>query len=127
MSKALREVPADCEIGFGFRGEVVDVDGFSVDHASPGYPVAADDYSFLESVQYRKSPIGRHHFKQIALNAKDMRVLRATHTRSVFGHGIKDRLDVGRRAGDYAQDLGGRCLLLERFAQLLIARFNLLI
>ena len=37
----------------------------------------------------------------------------AAHPGGVLGHGVQDRLEVGRRARDHAQDLGGRRLLLE--------------
>ena len=38
---------------------------------------------------------------------------------------IEHRLYVGRRARDHAQDLGGRRLLLERFAKVAVARLEL--
>src|SRR5262249_3466908 len=38
--------------------------------------------------------------------------------------GIKHRLDVGRRAGDDAQDLARRRLLLERLGQLAVPRLQ---
>ena len=38
---------------------------------------------------------------------------------------VEDRLDVGLRLADHAQDLAGRRLLLQRFRQVAIARFQL--
>ena len=39
---------------------------------------------------------------------------------------VEDRLEVGRRGGDHAQDLGGRRLLLQRLGQLAVALLQLL-
>jgi hypothetical protein len=46
-----------------------------------------------------------------ALGRRGGERLRAAHDR------VKDRLHIGGRTRDHAQDLAGRCLLLHGFAQ----------
>jgi hypothetical protein len=56
----------------------------------------------------------------------DVRVVRATESGGVAGHGLKHRLQIGRRAGDDPQDLTRGRLLLERLGQLAVATLQLL-
>ncbi len=63
MAKTSREVFAFREFVFRIGREVVHVDGVPVDHGSPGYPVAADAYTFFESIEHGQSPIRRYHSK----------------------------------------------------------------
>ena len=53
--------------------------------------------------------------KDIAINAVHNGIGCATNTSSVLSNYIQHRLDIRRRAGDDAQNLARRCLLLQRF------------
>jgi hypothetical protein len=61
-----------------------------------------------------KRPMRGHQPKQITFNSKDLGVDRIAEVRGVLGHRVQYRLEIGRRARDDAQDLGGRRLLLQR-------------
>jgi len=51
---------------------------------------------------------------EFSIEPKDRAELPGTKTLGVLGDHVEDRLDVGRRAADDAQDLARRRLLLER-------------
>ena len=66
----------------------------------------------------------RSESERIALLQPDDRVEGFAKSRSVLGDGIKDRLHIGRRAGDHTQDLARRGLLLERLRERDVARLH---
>ena len=66
-----------------------------------------------------------HPAQHVALDPEDEHVGRAAQLSRALGHRVQHRLDVRRRAGDDAQDLGGRRLLLERLGQLAGALLDL--
>ena len=62
----------------------------------------------------------------IAVAAEDGGIPRLAQARGALGHRVEHRLDVGRRAADHPEDVGGGRLLLERDPQLGVARLQLL-
>src|SRR5262249_3813348 len=53
-----------------------------------------------------------------AVKAEQQAELGLANAKRVFQHGIENRLQISRRRADDTQDLRGRCLLLQRLAQL---------
>ena len=58
----------------------------------------------------------------LALQTEDVGIGRPADPGGILGHDLHDRLQVGRRARDHAQDLARRRLLLERLRQLAVPR-----
>ena len=56
--------------------------------------------------------------KEVSFQANDRSIGRAAESRGAFGHDVHHRLEVGRRARDDPQDLGGGRLLFERLFRL---------
>ena len=67
----------------------------------------------------------RGQMQELAVVARDDGVLAAAQAAGASHDRVENRLDVGRRARDDAQDLGGGRLLLERFGQLARALVDL--
>ena len=61
----------------------------------------------------------RHDSKHITIDATDHASVASHKPRGVLGDGIQHRLNIRRRAGDHAQDLARRRLLLQRFLEFL--------
>src|SRR5687767_4909894 len=61
----------------------------------------------------------RHFPNHIAFDAIDLSIIGLAKPRGVFRHNIEYGLNIGRRAGDDAQDLTRRSLLLQRFFEFL--------
>jgi hypothetical protein len=55
---------------------------------------------------------------QAPVETEDAAVDRLTQPHGALDDSLEDRLDIGRRAGDDPEDLGGRRLLLERLLRL---------
>jgi hypothetical protein len=55
--------------------------------------------------------------EDVALQAKDRGIGRATESRGTLDHDLHHRLQIGRRARENPQDLGCRRLLFERLTQ----------
>ena len=55
--------------------------------------------------------------KHVSLDPSDYRVVGATNLGGVFRNGVHHWLDLGRRAGDDAQDFTRRGLLLQRLGE----------
>ena len=64
--------------------------------------------------------------EQLAIETRGDAVVRAAQPDGAADDRIKDGLYVGWRDADDAQDLAGRCLLLQRLRQICIARSQLL-
>ena len=64
--------------------------------------------------------------QHVAVDAEDHRVRCVAQPRGGPGNRVEHRLDVGGRARDDTEDVGGRRLLLERFGELTVARLQLL-
>ncbi len=56
---------------------------------------------------------------EAAFGAADHRVIGVGEARGACHHGVHHRLEVGGGAGDHAQDLTRRCLLLQRLLRLI--------
>ena len=52
--------------------------------------------------------------QQLTVESRNEAVGRTAQPHGLVGDGIEDRLNIGRRLADHAQELGGRRLLLER-------------
>ncbi|HTO90073.1 MAG TPA: hypothetical protein VMJ70_02980, partial [Candidatus Sulfotelmatobacter sp.] len=67
----------------------------------------------------------RNRLKHVSSEEEDDGVLRLAQALRVLRDRRDDRLNVGRRAADDAQDLRGRGLLLERLGEFAVARLEL--
>ena len=56
---------------------------------------------------------------RVADDPRDGRRMAARQPPRAFGNGLEHRLHVRRRAGDHLQDVGGRCLPLQRLLGLI--------
>ena len=74
----------------------------------------------------RNGAIVRLDGEPAVLRQQDDGIVGVAEARSAFRHDLQDRLDVGRRSRDHAQDRAGRRLLLQRFRHLAVARLHLL-
>ena len=61
----------------------------------------------------------------VAVYPTDLRIDCVTQPRRILGHHIQHRLNIRRRAGDHAQNLARRRLLLQRFGELAVASIEL--
>ena len=95
MVVAFLESLAEGELGFGLGSEVMEMDRSSVDHRSAGDRTAVDGQLLRNGP---KQPIRGDRPSTPFLDAKDDRVVGATHSRGILGDGIQDRLQVGWRA-----------------------------
>src|SRR5205807_10319977 len=69
----------------------------------------------------------RYHMDQLAVVAIDATKAPAAQAHRALHDGLEDRLDVGRRAGDDAEDLARCRLLLERPRELSRALLDLVL
>ena len=60
----------------------------------------------------------RHQLEECAIHPEHQAITRVTDTSGVLGHRVQNRLEIGRRAADRAEDLGGGGLLLQRLGKL---------
>src|SRR5262245_30703891 len=95
------------ELRFGFGIDVMDVDRLPVDYSTAGHRVTIDGQR-----HYRERSVRGHHSKNVILNTENLGIYRVTQPGSILRHHIQHRLDVRRRAGNYAQDFTRRGLLL---------------
>src|SRR5262245_16088956 len=91
----------------------------AIDHGSAGYRTAVDGRTLLANSCRKKRRVLRSDSKRVVVRQKDSRVIGAANFCGVFSHNIQNRLKVRRRAGDDAQDLARRSLLLQRFLEFL--------
>ena len=70
-------------------------------------------------------PILRTLFEGVAIDTIDRSISRITQPRGILRDHIQHRLDIRRRAGDDAQNLARRGLLLQRFGELAVASIEL--
>ena len=61
----------------------------------------------------------------VAIDAENHSIGRVAQPRGIFRDHIQHRLDIRRRAGDHAQNLARRGLLLQRFGELAVASIEL--
>ena len=62
----------------------------------------------------------------LPFQTEDRRIRRPAHSGGILGDGVHDRLEIGRRACDHAQDLRRGRLLVQRLRQLSVSRLQLL-
>ncbi len=101
---------ADRILRVGFRRKVVDVDGRPIDDGAPGDPIPVD----RPPLERRNRPVGGGWNEQVAVQAIDLGIARVAQLSRMPGHRVQDRLEIGRRARDHAQDLARGRLLLQR-------------
>src|SRR5215471_20879547 len=63
-----------------------------------------------------------HEMNEIPVEPEHVAELSLAEFRCAPGDGVEHGLDVGRRTRDYAQYLGGCCLIFKGFLQLVLAR-----
>ena len=107
------------EILSATRGQqVMDVNRLPVENGSadrnPRVDRSRSDSGRLESIH--RCATSR---SIIAVNAPNHRIVRIAQPRRILGDHIQHRLNIRRRAGDDAQDLTRRSLLLQRFLEFL--------
>src|SRR6266540_1704893 len=70
--------------------------------------------------------VSRRHSHQISVDDEDPAAQSPADADAASSDRVKDRLDIGGRAADGAENLGGRSLLLEGFGQVAVARLQFL-
>jgi hypothetical protein len=66
----------------------------------------------------RRTDHGLRDERAVAINVQYAELCLAD-AKCILKHGLKHRLQLARRTADDTEHLGGRCLLLQRFAQLI--------
>ncbi len=66
-----------------------------------------------------------HEVDEFAVEPEDRAKLCVAQSRRPFGDHVENRLQIGRRARDDAENVVGRGLLLQRFGERLVARLHL--
>src|SRR5690349_6924236 len=105
------------KLRFRFCSHIVNMNGSSLDHGATGDGSTADNKTLLTAHPEHWS-IMRGTIKHLPVNAEDNGIVCAAYTGSVLGNYVQDGLYIGRRAGDHAEDLACRRLLLQRFSEL---------
>src|SRR4029453_10786118 len=100
---------------------IVDMNSPSFQDSSTRAQAAGD----WNRVDHRDRPVMRRKPKLIAVTQTHHGVKGLAEPCRVRRDSIEDRLEVGRRVADHAQDLAGRGLLLLRLNQLAVARLEL--
>src|SRR5215831_5213926 len=93
----------------------MDVDGSFFKNGA-AYRRAARDYSRPRN---RHWPVHCHLMKNISVQTSNCGILSVTKPCCILHNHIQNRLNIRRRAGDYAQDFARRSLLLQRFLEFL--------
>ncbi len=93
------------------------VDGARVEHRATVGRLAVDRNGELAEASAKNRAMMGDEQELVAVAAEDAHVLRLAQARRALRHGVEHGLDVGRRARDNAQDLGGRRLLLQRLGE----------
>src|SRR5215813_4114005 len=96
--------------------------------ARPGGGAAAsrrDGILLEERLELWRHVLGRHWPQDATIETPDQAALRLAQPYSVLGQGAEDRLEIERRPADDLEELAGGRLLLERHAQLAVARLQL--
>src|SRR5206468_6191530 len=78
-----------------------------------------------KSSDLRGGIVGRHDTEQLTVEAEDERSFGLAQPDGVLGERLEDRLQIERGPADDLEQLAGRGLLLERHAQLAVARLEL--
>src|SRR4029453_3174907 len=100
---------------------IVDMNSPSFQDSSPRAQAAGD----WNRVDHRDRPVMRRKPKLIAVPQTNHGVKGLAEPCRVRRDSIEDRLEVGRRVADHAQDLAGRGPVLLRLNQLAVARLEL--
>jgi hypothetical protein len=106
------------EVILRFRREVMYVNGSSVNCGSAGYRVTIHSSGF-SAAPCRQRPEVSYGAKLVTINSMNHDVVGIAEPRCTFDKRIQYRLNIRRRAGDYAQDLTSRRLLLQRLLEFL--------
>src|SRR4030095_8015813 len=104
-------------INFGL--EVGHMDGPPIEHrAAISRPTDERERGLADWAKVYRTVMGDEE-EPVAVATEDASVLRRAEARGALGHGVEHRLDVRGGAADHPQDLGHRCLLLERLFRLI--------
>ena len=87
-------------------------------HNPSAYGVATDGDGIADRRGSAQRSMPRHHTQMLPFETIDRRVRCPAHPGGVLGHGLHDRLQIGRRARDHPQDLACGGLLLQRLLRL---------
>jgi hypothetical protein len=120
---ALVAAPDPRKLTVGLPTDVLDVNRPAFDDRASGVRATIHRNDFGRAEWYGAEARGDAH--RVAIDQTDGCVGRVTDSGGVLGDRIHHRLQVRRRTGDHAQDLGHRGLLLERLAELARAFLDL--
>src|SRR5262245_573346 len=103
------------------------MDGPSLEGGTAGTAPAVGRYRMRlhELLVLAREVPGNHGSKHPTVEAEDRRLLGFTQPDRVFGQRVEHRLEVEGGPPDHLEQLAGRRLLLERDAQLAVARLQL--
>src|SRR5262245_15010548 len=108
------------------RQNVMNMYRFAFDKRSPNWGVRAGRERVIAKDGYlvRTLSVGSDDSVKLAIKSANMPFRSAGEPNCVFDNHIQDGLDIGRRAGNDAQNLTRCGLLLERFGDFPIALFE---
>jgi hypothetical protein len=111
--------PRTWELSVDRRRQVMDVDDLPIEHCAARHVVPSQCPAIGRRTHERGhlGAIRGHQVQTIAVELQDLRITGIAETRSPFGHGVHDRLQVRRRVADHLEDLARRRLLVERLGQ----------
>src|SRR6185295_19640175 len=104
-------------VPLGFRLKVGNVDRSTLEHTLVANRASVERSAHHAAGWYRTEMGYRDHL--VTLNHSNHRVIGSAHLSSPLGNRIEHRLDLGRRTRDDLKNLARRCLLLQRFLELL--------
>ena len=84
---------------------------YLVDDGAPRYPIPIDR-RFLQTYRYR--PVVRAVTKVVAILEQYDGIIGLAKLAGAVGNGVEDRLDVGRRRSDHAEDVAAAGLVSQR-------------
>src|SRR5688572_259358 len=93
------------------------MNGPTVEYGAAADQTTADWLGLTDRKDKRDSTVTRDFPHDVALDAIDLSILRVAKARRVFRNCIQHRLDIRGRAGNHAQDLTRRRLLLQRLSK----------
>jgi len=98
----------------------MDVNRLPIHHHSTGDRLTVHRARSIACVSGQRSVVG-HASDLMTVITINQSILCLAYARGVLGHGIENRLEVGRRAGDDAQNFARRSLLRERLSKVMVS------
>ena len=131
MAEAALQLAPYRIFALALRSEVVDVDAAMLDRRATGDRIPGQrDFDGIDASRRPFEHVAEGADRggaaeHVAVDPKQRDVGRAAEARGGANDRLEDRLDVGRRAGDRAQDLARRRPLLQRLREVGVARLEL--